>query len=522
MRWPVWAHGLVWLCFALVALAPPIWLTVDAVREWGGGLSWPPLTPDQWALLVRSLALAATAAGIAMALGAPYALLCERTDLPGAPFWRAAGLLPLLIPPFIHAMAWQQLSNEFQAGTAWLEKAAGTALPSVPPVFAVAIVLALAYLPFVFLLTTAGLRSVDERAEEAGLLRAGPLLVWGRMTLPLARPHLLAGGLFVFVFALVEFAVPDILRVQVYPVEIFIQFSALYDEAAALALAVPLLATAVAAVLLIGWTMRGRRFVSVSAGQGGAPRVALGRWRPFALAFCLGVLLLSVVVPFVHLLVTAGPPSSYLRAVAASGDDLFASLALSFVAAVLTVVLGTFVALSLHALGGCLHTGLNLLSQVPFAVPPILLGIGLIKVWNHPDTAWLYGSAAILLLGYMAHFVPFAVRTLHAAIAQVEPRQIEAGILSAERPLVLVRILLPLIRNGLLAAVFICFVLSLGELGVTLLVTPPGLSPIPIDIYNYLHYGAEERVAALCLILIAAQLTIAVVLYGLRARSGGS
>jgi iron(III) transport system permease protein len=53
-----------------------------------------------------------------------------------------------------------------------------------------------------------------------------------------------------------------------------------------------------------------------------------------------------------------------------------------------------------------------------------------------------------------------------------------------------------------MAGFFIAFILSLGELGTTLLVIPPGRETIPIKIYNLMHYGADQLVAALCLILI--------------------
>ena len=57
-------------------------------------------------------------------------------------------------------------------------------------------------------------------------------------------------------------------------------------------------------------------------------------------------------------------------------------------------------------------------------------------------------------------------------------------------------------RPGLLAAFFIGFILSIGDLGTTLLIMPPGKTTLPVKIYNLMHYGAEQMVAALCLILI--------------------
>ncbi|GBD95918.1 molybdenum transport system permease protein ModB [bacterium BMS3Abin06] len=68
---------------------------------------------------------------------------------------------------------------------------------------------------------------------------------------------------------------------------------------------------------------------------------------------------------------------------------------------------------------------------------------------------------------------------------------------------VMYRIIIPLTKHSLIAGFFIVFILSIGEIGTTLLVIPPGRETVPIKIYNLMHYGADQMVAALCLILIA-------------------
>jgi iron(III) transport system permease protein len=79
----------------------------------------------------------------------------------------------------------------------------------------------------------------------------------------------------------------------------------------------------------------------------------------------------------------------------------------------------------------------------------------------------------------------------------------EAAMLAGTRwKRMLVRILLPLTKNHLLAGFYIVFILAFGELGTTLLVMPAGRETVPIKIYNLMHYGAENLVAALCVILI--------------------
>jgi iron(III) transport system permease protein len=255
--------------------------------------------------------------------------------------------------------------------------------------------------------------------------------------------------------------------------------------------------------------------VSLGAGFNGGRRYALGPWAPLAVLLCALPIVLAVAVPVVALAVSAGPWGTYAKALQGSAGQIGLSLLVATGTAGAATLLGLGVAVSLRGAVGRWRTPLELLSQVPFAVPPVVLGIGLIQLWNRPATDWLYGSAAMLVLGGTAHFVPFAVRAVYANLQQIDPRLLEAGRLAgAGTWRVALRIALPLLRNGLLAGFFIVFVLSFSELGVTLLVTPPGIETIPIKIYNLMHYGAESMVAALCLILAAIQALVAAVLWG--------
>jgi iron(III) transport system permease protein len=185
------------------------------------------------------------------------------------------------------------------------------------------------------------------------------------------------------------------------------------------------------------------------------------------------------------------------------------SLLLALTAAGLTALLAFVIAHSLLRARQGPRAGLHYLTQVPFAVPPILLGIALIGLWNRPATGWLYDSVAMVVLGYVAHFLPFAICVVHAGLQQFDQRLEEAAWLAIPGRMRITRlIILPLVRGGLAAGFLIVFVLAMGELGVTLLVVPPGVETLPVRIYNLMHYGAEDAVAALSLILLATQLVL--------------
>jgi iron(III) transport system permease protein len=529
MRLPRWVVAAAWTAFALTALLPLGQLAWDALH---GDSGWDftsvralLLTESQWRLLASSLWVAGGASAMAVAVGVPFAFVTERTDLPGRRTFGILYLAPLLIPPQVHAIVWSRLLAENSPLTRFLQPALGSdgAPLDVFSIPGVVFVLGLAYFPFVTLLTKAGLRALDPALEEAALLRQGPSRVIAGITLPLVAPHILAGAILVFVFAIIDFGVSDILRVRVYAVEIFIQFSALYDKRGAVVLSLPLLIATLMLVALQARLMRGRAYVSLSQGVAGTRRYLLGKVRSLALLFCGLVVALSVLVPVGTLVFTVGSPGTYAEVLGPAMTSMETSLALALVAAGVTTLLAFVIAHSMLRSRRGVRTALRYLTQVPFAVPPILLGVALIGLWNHPTTGWLYDSVAMVALGYVAHFLPFAILAVHASLQQADPSLEEAArVASPSRLRIAARITLPLVRGGLAAGFLVVFVLAMGELGVTLLVVPPGVETLPVRIYNLMHYGAEEAVAALSLMLLAVQLAVClVVLAAVRWKRGG-
>jgi iron(III) transport system permease protein len=520
MRLPSWATGLAWLLFALVSLLPLAQLGYSAL--WLEGRFDPSpmgellLTADQWALLGTSLLVAGGASMLALVIGLPYAVLIAKTDLWGQRLFGLAYLLPLLIPPYMHAIVWGRLLAGDGPVNGFLVSLLGLAQPplDVHNVTGTVLVLGLAYYPFVTLLAWSGLRSLDGHLEEAGLLHHGPLQTLTRVTLPLVAPHLLAGTVLVFVFSIINFGVPDMLRVKVYPIEIFIQFSAFYDARGAVVLGLPLLLVTLGLVSVQVWTMRGRSYVSYGGGY--AHRFRLARARPVAVGFCGTVLGLSVGVPVTALVARAGSMETLVQGLDSSLGQIGFSFLVAVAAASVMTLLAFFLAHSMVRSRGKTRLLLEYLTQIPFGVPPIMLGLALIDLWNRPATDWLYGSHLIIVVAYVSHIVPFTIRAIYASLQQADRHLEEMGsLLSGSRLRVIWRIVLPLIRNGLATGFFISFVLAMAELGVTLLVIPPGTETIPIKIYNFMHYGAEAMVAALCVILLTLQLGFSLGVLGL-------
>ncbi|OAD22412.1 binding-protein-dependent transport system inner membrane component [Candidatus Thiomargarita nelsonii] len=304
LHWGV--NLLAWLIFSLAVFAPVVWLGFEALWV-NGQLDFSAfqqllLTPTQITLLQNSLLLASGATVVALVLGIPFAFLCQKTTLWGRSFFALAYLTPLLIPPYMQAIVWGQLLakngavNTFFITTLGFSEAPLNAYSLLGGIF----ILGMAYFPFVTLLTISGLKNIDSRYEEAALLQSSSFCTITRITLPLAMPHILSGAIFVFVFSIIDFGVPDILRIKVFPIEIFIEFSALYNERAAVILGLPLLLITMVLISLQVWSMRGRAYVNFTSGYHDGHRYHLGRAaQGLAIAFCLIVIGLSVIVPVV-------------------------------------------------------------------------------------------------------------------------------------------------------------------------------------------------------------------------------
>jgi ABC-type Fe3+ transport system permease subunit len=137
-----------------------------------------------------------------------------------------------------------------------------------------------------------------------------------------------------------------------------------------------------------------------------------------------------------------------------------------------------------------------------FAVPGTIVGVGLIGLWNRPGVMGaIYGTDAMFTLGYLARFVPVATLVIAAATRYVPMSHEEAASVSGAGWLRrMTRIVIPQIKLGLVTAWVIAFVLAFGELGVSILIAPPGETTLPIRIYTIIANTPPSHVAALALL----------------------
>ena len=138
-------------------------------------------------------------------------------------------------------------------------------------------------------------------------------------------------------------------------------------------------------------------------------------------------------------------------------------------------------------------------------MPGTVLGIGMVSMWNHPLTNWVYATPAIILVGYLAQYTALTSRITGTALAQIPLSMEEAAQMAGAGWLRRqVSILVPLARRGLAAAWLVAYIFCLRDLGISMLVYPPGRDTFPVRTFTLMANSPAELISALCVILTVA------------------
>jgi 2-aminoethylphosphonate transport system permease protein len=197
----------------------------------------------------------------------------------------------------------------------------------------------------------------------------------------------------------------------------------------------------------------------------------------------------------------AGPP----------GEQLRVSIATGLLASGVALPLGTWAALALRRV----QRGRNLLRVLfflPSAVPSVSVGLGLLVAFSRPPIL-LNGTASIVIIAHFVLVSAFTFATVTAGLARMPPDIEQVAESLGGRPgYVLRRVTLPLLAPYLIAAFSLSFALSMGELGATVMVYPPGWSTLPVGIFALTDRGDVFQGAALTMVLAAVTLAVSLLL----------
>ncbi|MPZ70489.1 MAG: ABC transporter permease subunit [Actinobacteria bacterium] len=448
------------------------------------------------------LALAVTLAGVA--IGLPLAWLTTRTDLPFRRIWAVLVALPLVIPSYVGAFA--LLGSLGQGGmlAGVLERIGITSLPDITGYPGAFLALTLFTYPYIFLLVAAGIRGLDPSLEEASRsLGHGAWTTFRRVTLPLLKPSIAAGGLLVALYTLHDFGAVSLMRFPAFTQAIYLQYKGAFDRTPAAILSLMLVGLALI-VLVMERRARGRaRYYRSGAGtRRPVTPIALGRWKWPALAFCTTITLIAFVMPISVILFWLVRGIRVGTEVSVMWQAAGGSILVSAGAAVLAVIAGIPIAmLSARHRGGLVSTA-EKLSYSGYALPGLVVALSFV-FFAANFTPALYQSLPLVIVAYVVLFLPQASEPLRGALMQLGPRIEEAGrALGRRRLKVFTAIVAPLISRGLLVGGALVFLTAMKELPATLLLRPTGFETLATRVWTGASAGVYSKAAAPALMLI--------------------
>src|ERR687888_554296 len=526
----------VWLC--LVPLAFLLWQSFLTPQTAGVPAQYTLenfrtayLSSDNARLLFNSLQFAVGAAALSLVVGTGLAWMNERTNTPFKTLFFALAIVPLVIPSILFTVAWIFLgSPKIGILNHVLRDLFGAAAPTLN-IYSMAGMIwvdGLHYSPMAFLLMTAAFRSMDPALEEQAALSGASLSqIARRVTLRLAWPAALGALLILFVRAIESFEVPALLGL---PVGIHVYTSSIYQAIHQYPSEVGLAAAYAVTLLLITslgiyaqsrLSRQGGRFSTVT-GKGFRPRtIDLGHWRYLTATIFIVYFVVIVLLPFLVLVWSSlqkfysAPSWAALHRVSLDSyravldnpqfaDVVWNSVVLAFASAATVMLMSAVIAWIVVRTKVPGRWLLDNLASLPLVFPGLVLGLAIMVCYLYVDIG-VYGTRWIIFIAYVTRFLPYGMRYSSASMLQIHKELEESAAMSgASWSMTFRRVVLPLLKPGLLAGFIYVMIVSIRELSSSILLYSPGSEVVSIMIWELWQNGQYVELSALGVMLILA------------------
>ena len=457
----------------------------------------------------NSLQVAVAAALFASLIAVPLAYLTVRFQFRGALIIQTLGVLPLIMPPFVGAVALQLIFGRSGSVNLLLDAWFGVTIPVMEGLNGVIFVEALHYFPFILMNLTVALRNIDGAMEEAALnLGARGWRLFRRVIFPLALPGFLAGVALVFVKVFDDLGTPLVLGVtNMLAPQAYLRITQVgLEDPMGYVISVMMIAISVLALWLSARVMHGKDYSTLQKGGNALQRRQLNpvesllayTWITFVLLLVLsphiGVLLLSFASVWSYAPLPDGYTLAHYANVFENSPGMITNTLLyCSLAAGIDVVLGTTIAYLLLRTRLAGRQWLDWIASAALAVPGIVLAIGYLRTFRNvsiPGTdTMLTATWLLIMIAYAVRRLPYALRACVAALQQINVSLEEAAqSLGANRPGTIRRVVIPLMAGGMLAGFVTSFITAAVELSATMmLVTKESQAPMSYGIYLYMQ-----------------------------------
>lgn len=496
--------------------------------------------PQLPAMLGGTLQIAIGVALVSALIGFPLGVARGLLNLPAPRLWDLLFLIPFLTPPYIAALSWMLVLQT----NGYLQQITGISLNDV--LFSktgIVLVMALNIFPVVYFAVSRSLLASGQRlALVARVHGANAARAFWHITLPMLSPALAAGMLLAFTLAIEEFGVPAALGTRAGVLMLTTDIEKKLADWPVDLSGASMLSVVLVVIALSAWGLQkkltGHHDVTSVTGKptenSGAnagiftlPIVVL-----MALVGGIAVILPGVSMALSGVLGTLSggvtwsnvTMSHYVALFSQQGDALSAlgtSLSLALGAACITGMLGLLASwlVVVQKIKG--RAALDALSLMPAALPGIVVGVGLILLWN--QRFWPvspYNTWVILLLSYCCLLLPWPVRYVGSALRQLggnlEPA---ARVHGASAFQALRFIVMPLVSPALLAAMLMVFAIASRELVTSLLLAPAGTQTVSVFIWRQFEQGSVGQGMAMATLTLITGLILMLSALGIMQRN---
>ncbi len=477
----------------------------------------------------NSLIVALVSVFFASVIALPLAYLTIRFEFRGALLVQTLGVLPLIMPPFVGAVAMQLIFGRSGAVNLLLNDWFGVSIPLMEGLTGVVFVESLHYFPFILLNLTVALNNIDSAMEESAQnLGAHGLRLFRRIVFPLAMPGYVAGASLVFIKVFDDLGTPLVLNVtNMLAPQAYLRITSVgLEDPIGYVISVIMVAFSLLALWLSAQVLKGKDYSTTQRGGSSLMRRRLSPAQSALSYLWIGLLLLLVLSPHIGIVLLslskvwsfsvvpdAYTIEHYKTVLIDSPRMIVNTLLYCGLAALLDVVIGTAIAYLILRTKLPGRKALDFMASAALAIPGIVLAIGYLRTFkgltlpgiDDPiTTLWI-----MIAIAYAVRRLPYVLRSCMAALQQVSVSLEEAAEnLGATKTRTIRRIVVPLMASGILAGFVTSFITAAVELSATImLTTAQSDAPMSYGIYLYMQSiagrGPGAALGVLAVIIVA-------------------
>lgn len=461
---------------------------------------------------LNSIYVSSMSVVLASLIALPLAYFTSRFNFGGSVLIQTLGFVPLIMPPFVGAVAMQLLFGDNGSINLLLGEWFDINIPFMTGLNGVILVESIHYFPFILINLSAALTNIDRSMEESAQnLGSRGVRLFRRIVFPLAMPGYVAGASLVFLKVFDDLGTPLLLNVNdMLAPQAYLRISSIgISDPMGYVISVMLVLFSLFALWTSFLALKGRDYATAQKGGGGLMKRDMRAWEKVGAYAVVIFILLVVLSPHIGLLLLsfgtiwsfsvlpdAYTLDHYVEVLANSSEFITNTLLYAGLAALADVVVGTAIAYLVWRTKLRGRKILDYAATASLAIPGVVLGIGYLRTFHDMNLPGLDKPLAswwvIIVIALMIRRLPYALRACMAALQQISVALEEAAEnLGASKYRTVTRIVVPLMSGGILAGFVTSFATAAVELSATImLVSSESDAPLSYGIYVFMQSAA--------------------------------